>query len=214
MNKYLLQLKQEFGKCGSWAIWGENGGIREVIKNKNFESLLKQNIIFMGYNASYDLHKAFDWENYHFIKDKKNSSWKKEHCRKLAEVLQEDEFKMFKGAYMTDIIKSHYDSNSGVMAKKINKDKTIIEKNKQSFEKELELFTKISMPEKIIVICIGNNSFKITKDIIENNVYKIYHYSNWSDKFNKDENMTGYQKVQERIRQDLREIIKIEQADI
>lgn len=208
MNKYLLQLKQEFGKYGSWAIWSENGKIKEVIKNKNFESLIKQNIIFIGFNASYDLRKAFDWANYHFIKDKENSSWKKEHCRKLAEVLQEDEFKMFKGAYMTDIIKSHYDSNSGVMARKIDKDKTIIEENKQLLKKEMELLKKISMFDKFLVVCIGNKSFEITKEIIESNVYKIYHYSNWSDKSNKDKKIKGYQKVQERIRQDLRKIIK------
>ena len=208
MNKHLLQLKKKFGKYGSWALWNEDGSIVSLINKDNFEFLIKPNIIFMGLNASYDLRKTFDWMNYHFIKDKENSSWKKEHCRKLAEVLQEDEFGMFKGAYMTDIIKSHYDSDSDIIARKIDKDKTIIEESKQSFKKEMELLSKISESDKFLVICIGIKSFEITKEIVENNVYKIYHYSNWSDKSNKDKEIKGYQKVQEKIRQDLRKIIK------
>jgi len=198
MNKYLLQLKQEFGKCGSWAIWGENGEIEKIIKNENFESLIKPNIIFMGFNASYDLKKEGDWKNYHSeLRHKKKFTWKREHCRKLAEVLQEDEFEVLKGAYMTDIIKNHYDSDSGIMAGKIKKDKTIIEENEQSLKKEMELLSKISRADKFLVICMGDASFKETKKTIKDNIYKIYHYANY-----------GYGKVKERIRQDLREIIK------
>jgi len=186
MNKYLLQLKKEFGKYGSWALWNKDGGIEEIIEKDNFQSLIKPNIIFMGLNASYDLRKADDWINYHFIKNKKNSSWKKEHCRKLAEVLSEPEFSCFNGAYMTDVIKDDYNSNSG----KVN-NKSVNE-NRESLGREMNLLSKISGSHNFIVICMGDKSFKITKTIIQNYIYKIYHYSNWTDKHNNDPKMKGH----------------------
>ena len=83
MNKYFLQLKKEFRKYGSWALWDENGGIEEIRKDENFELLIKLHIIFMGFNASYNLQKTPDWANYHFIKDKKRI-WNQEPCQKFA----------------------------------------------------------------------------------------------------------------------------------
>ena len=74
---------------------------------------------------------------------------------------------------------------------------TIIEENEQSLKKEIELLSKISGADKFLVICMGDASFKETKKTIKDNIYKIYHYANY-----------GYDKVKERIRQDLREIIK------
>ena len=199
MNKYLLQLKKEFGTYGSWALWDKGGEIEKIIKDKKFKSLIKPNIIFMGLNASYDLRKVADWMNYHFIKEKKNSSWKKEHCRKLAEVLSEPEFSYFKGAYMTDIIKTKYDPNSGDLMKAIKKDGGIITENKRLWKREMKLLSKISKSNEFHVICIGNKSFEILNQILKRGVDKVWHYAAYQ---------LGKEGVKEKIRQDLRKIMR------
>ena len=200
MDKYLLQLKNEFGKYGSWALWDKDGGIKKIIEDKHFESSIKPNIIFMGLNASYNLRKAGDWMNYHFIKDKKGFSWEKEHCRKLAEVLSEPEFSCFSGSYMTDVIKDNYNSNSS----KVNNENA--SENRKLLEREMNLLSSISGSDTFTIICMGKKSLKETKKIVKDNVFEIYHYANWGDKNNKNQKIKGCQKVKERIRQDLRKI--------
>ena len=197
MDKYLAELKFSFGKHGSWALWDKNGSIDKILQNKDFKSLIKPNIIFIGLNASYDLRNVTDWANYHFIKDKKNSSWKREPCRKLAEVISEPEFADLNGGYMTDIVKTKYDPNSGDLMKAIKKDVSIIMENKKLLKQELELLSKISKADDFQIICIGNESFNIVNQLVKKDVYKVYHYANY-----------GEQKVKERMRQDLRNILK------
>ena len=146
MNKNLQKLKEEFGKFGSWALWKKDGSLK--INRQNFQSLIKPNIIFIGLNASFDLRTVDDWSNYHVIKNKKGSSWRKEHCRKLAEVLSDHRFSFFSGAYMTDIIKNDYSSDS-------SKVKNIIDqKNKRLFLREIKLLSSISASNKFILIFI------------------------------------------------------------
>lgn len=202
MNEYLLQLKNEFGKYGSWALWDENGGIEKIIKDKGFESLIKPNVIFMGLNASCDLREAADWINFHFLKAKNNSSWKKEHCRKLAEVLSEPEFSYFSGSYMTDIVKTKYDSRSENLTKAIKKDDRIIAENEKLLKQEMMLLSKISGSDQFIIICNGNKSFDILSQVFKHKVYKIWHYSAYQ---------IGWEGVKERMRQDLRKIMELYQ---
>ena len=197
MNEYLLQLKKEFGKYGSWALWDEDGGIENIIKDEKFISLIKPNIIFMGLNASRNLCECKDWANFHFQKTIK--SWKREHCRKLADVLSESEFSGFSGSYMTDVIKTNYDSSSGNLMKAIKKDEGIIAKNKELLKSEMELLSRISDSDKFIIICNGKKSFDILKQVSRHEAYKIWHYSAYQ---------LGWEGVKERIRQDLREIMK------
>ena len=171
MNKNLQKLKEEFGKFGSWALWEKDGSLK--INRKNFQSLIKPNIMFVGLNASFDLRTVDDWSNYHVIKNRKGSSWRKEHCRKLAEVLSDPQFSFFSGAYMTDIIKNDYSSSS-------SKVKNIIDqKNKQLFLREIKLLSSISASDKFIVICIGDKSFEMVKaiGIFKDDIFKVRHYS-------------------------------------
>jgi hypothetical protein len=185
MNEYLLQLKQEFRKCGSWAIWNENGDIAPLIG-------LKPNIVFIGFNASKELADKEDWANFHFGN---------RHYMKLAKIISEKEFLLFKGAYTTDIIKTDIDPDSRKVDKILKEDQKNggdkIKENKDKIEREIELLSKISKNKNLLFICMGNLAFKWTKSMIKGDVYKIYHYSNW-----------GKEKVKERIRRDLREIIK------
>jgi hypothetical protein len=203
MNEYLLQLKKEFGKYGSWALWDEDGGIENIIKDKKFISLIKPNIIFMGLNASRDLRGDIDWVNFHFLKTRKNSSWRREHCRKLANVLSELEFSCFSGSYMTDIIKTKYDSNCANLMDAIKKDERIIAINEELLKEEMKLLSRISGSDKFIIICNGKKTYDILKtfdnQIFKHEVYKIWHYSAYQ---------LGWEGVKEQIRQDLRQIMK------
>ncbi|MFA5080399.1 MAG: hypothetical protein WC472_02115 [Candidatus Paceibacterota bacterium] len=195
MNKQLLQLKKEFGKYGSWALWDENGRITEIIEKPEFQSLIKPSIIFVGLNASMELLNLEDWINYHgeCCRFGKIKSWKQTHASKLAEALREKEFEVFAGAYMTDIVKDDNNPNSNNIAKEANLH------NIELFENELNLLSKISGSDEFRIICIGNKSFDILNKITKYKIDKIWHYSAYQ---------LGWEGVKERIRQDLREIIK------
>ena len=197
MNEYLLQLKKEFGKYGSWALWDEDGGIENIINDKKFISLIKPNIIFMGLNASRDLREDIDWVNFHFQKIR-NLSWRREHCRKLADVLSEPEFSYFSGSYMTDVIKNNYASSTGKLMKAIRKDKGIIATNVELLKREMNLLSRISGSDKFIIICNGKKSFDILNQVSKHEVYKIWHYSAYQ---------LGWEGVKEQIRQDLKKIM-------
>ncbi len=198
-SKYLSILKSEFGKYGSWALWDRDGGIISFVNNNDFRLLIKPNVIFIGLNASGKLSK--DWINYHSEcceSGKVESCWKRTHARKLADVLREKEFDALRGAYMTDIIKNHYDANSGVVANKIRKNANLITENLNLFENELKILSKISGSTDFHIICIGNKSFEILSQISKYKIDKIWHYSAYQ---------LGWEGVKERIRQDLRKIV-------
>ncbi|MBI4836950.1 MAG: hypothetical protein HY813_00900 [Candidatus Portnoybacteria bacterium] len=199
MNLNLLQLKKKFGKYGSWALWDEDGSIASLVRKNDFELLLKPNIVFIGLNASTKLSE--DWINYHSecCKSGKIKSWRWSHVSKLAEILREKEFEALKGAYMTDIIKNHYDSNSNVVVNQIKQDRSLVSKNIRLFEKELKMLSKISGLDKFYIVCIGNKSFEILDRVLGTKVSKIWHYSAYQ---------LGREGVKEKIRQDLRGVIK------
>jgi len=195
MNENLLQLKKDFGKYGSWALWDDFGRITPFLGKDNFEKLIKPNIIFIGLNASIEV--LDDWMGYH--QECRSESWFAPtfHIRKLAEILREEEFETFKGAYMTDVIKNHYDPSSNTIADKIKKDNNLVLENLRLFENELKILSKISDSGKFHIIAMGNLAFdELTKQALGHRVYKIYHYANW-----------GEGEVKERIREDLRKII-------
>ena len=154
----------------------------------------------MGLNASRDLREYVDWVNFHFQKTRNNSSWKREHCRKLADVLSEPEFSYFSGSYMTDVIKTNYDSSSGDLMKAIKKDKSIIAENEELLKQEMKLLSKISGSDKFTIICNGKKSFDILSQLYKGTKYikfgTIPHIS------------LGGRALKNRIRQDLREIMK------
>jgi hypothetical protein len=90
-------------KFASWAIWdktinGKNQDIPQIIE-ENVDKL-KGNIVFVGLNFGNqkgDLKDWKDWQNFHSVK-------------RLIGLLSGTRFE---GAYLTDIIKNHYDSDSG-----------------------------------------------------------------------------------------------------
>ena len=148
-----LELKRKFRKFGSWALWDKD-------KNYDFdfedslEFQIKPHIVFIGLNASKELADKKDWANYHF------GSW---HYQKLADVILEKEFSYFKGAYMTDIIKTSIDSKSKKVDEILEQDRknggNKIKENMDKIEREIELLSSISN-KKCLFICIGKCAFK------------------------------------------------------
>lgn len=205
MNKNLLQLKKEFGKYGSWALWDNFGRFFPLLNKDNFGDLIKPNIVFLGLNASRELRN--DWVNFHQegMVDR-IKTWSQDHVKWFVDVIMEDEFSFFQGAYMTDIIKDHFDSESSIIGNKTKSDKSIISKNLELFRKELNLLSKISGEEKFKIICIGGKVFNTLNSISEfyssgnYQIFQIWHYAAYQ---------LGREGVKERIRQDLREIIKL-----
>ncbi len=199
MNQNLLQFKKEFGKYGSWALWDKNGYIMGYIKKPDFQNLIKPNIVFVGLNASWKLSE--DWINYHGECNnlRRPKSWKRVHASKLAEVLMEKEFEVFRGAYMTDIIKDDNNPKSNNIAEKIRDDNDFLLRNIKLFEDELKMLSNIFGLDEFHIICIGNESFKALNKITKHKIDKIWHYSAYQ---------LGWEGVKERIRQDLRIIIK------
>ncbi|TRZ64146.1 MAG: hypothetical protein D4Q79_02200 [Spirochaetia bacterium] len=200
-DESLLQLGKKFGKCGSWALWDEDGKIEPFIQKRNFTSLIRPTIIFMGLNASRDLKEEVDWANYHSdLKYKKGRSWKKSSCRRLAEIIQK-EFPQFCGAYMTDIIKTEYHSTSDKLKKFLKNNPDVSDKNKKLLEEEMNLLGKVLESDKLAVICMGNLSFDITNKmgtVGKNKIYQIPHYAmHGSDK-----------EVREKIRSGLKTLIE------
>jgi hypothetical protein len=188
MNQNFSQFEKEFGKFGSWAIWNTDPGNPPLIDKDN----LNPKVIFVGFNASKDLEERPDWSNFHFGSP---------YYMKLAEVLAEDEFSYFKDGYMTDIIKTEINAKSDEVDKILRKDRketgNKIKENKDIFERELKLFLEIFGNKKYPLICMGDSAFYWTKKMVDGDIYQITHYSVW-----------GWEKVKEKIRQDLGEVLK------
>ena len=85
------------------------------------------------------------------------------------------------------------------LMKAIKKDGNIITENKRLLKREMKLLSKISKSDEFHIICIGNKSFEILNQILKYGVDKIWHYSAYQ---------LGESGVKERIRQDLRRIMK------
>lgn len=211
MNRNLLQLKKKFG--GSWALWDKDGGIVSLTTKHDFEFLLKPNIVFVGLNASIELSE--DWINYHSECQKfKKKKWGQEFIKNLADLIMSSEFSFLRGAYMTDIIKDIDFPKSSKVIKEIKSNPPILLRNKEIFERELRLLSKLSSTNKFQVICMGRDAFDIlcrawnmpTKRIPnEMRFVSIKKYNNFFDIL--ETYHYSYRK-KENIRKDLREIIK------
>ncbi|MCG2700534.1 hypothetical protein L6274_05820 [Candidatus Parcubacteria bacterium] len=216
MNKYsseFEQLKQEFGKYGSWAIWDEDGSITEKIKKDNFQTLIKPDAIFLGLNATIKL--TNDWINYHSeCQEFKKKKWGQEFIKNLADLIMSDEFSALRGSYMTDIVKDVDLPESSKVIKELKSNPEILSRSKNIFEKELNLLLKISLTDKFRIICIGRDTFDIlcrdwdipTKRI--SNKMRFASIEKYNRSFDILESYHYSYRKKENIKQDLKEIIK------
>ncbi|MFA5173369.1 MAG: hypothetical protein WC435_03170 [Candidatus Paceibacterota bacterium] len=156
------QIKKKYGNYASFAIWGKDLNNVNIIE-KNVE-ILHGKIVFVGLNISKSINK---FQNFHFKHKGGRDNWLKE--------LLNDSF-IFKGAYMTDIIKNNISSRQNKL-KMSDKEK---EKNLELFEKEL-----IALNTKPELIAFGNKTYKLLDKIPEKlykDRYKVSHYASWIKK--------------------------------
>jgi len=158
-----MNIKKKYGRMSSWAIWEKpnteklTSNIKKIgfFNNPTLEllSMLNPNIIIVGLNLSGKLKS--DFINFHSNKNDGK--------------LRYFQDTIFKGCYMTDIIKNHVESKS----KNIKLTKEEEEKHIKFFEQELIDIGS----DNPTIIALGNKSFQILTKYLGNKykIYKVYH---------------------------------------
>jgi len=167
------KIKEKYGNVSSWALWTEPLDIRSKLSMDDilfFENpsdktldLLNPNIILVGLNISEKILRTFG--NFH--PDKMSAQDYKTRFALQGTI--------FWGAYMTDIIKSYEEKNSGNLMKYLSKNKDFEKKNIEIFEQELLDIGS----QNTIIIAFGNDSYNILKRNLKDKytIYKVPHYS-------------------------------------
>ena len=176
-----LEIKSNYGDCGSWAIWKEeeefpksNVGDLSILDpnlNKTLLTQLKPEFVFVGLNFS-TMENVTPFSNFH-SPSPKAQDYKIRHALKGTK---------FWGSYMTDIIKNFPEKHSNLMMDYLNKDKGLEKKNIDIFLQELEV---LSVHNKKI-IAVGGDTYKILKRNFEDmfTIEKITHYAHFINKEN------------------------------
>jgi hypothetical protein len=161
-----IEFKDEkLSKYASWAIWNKKNVCDLKYIERNVRKL-KGNIVFVGLNYGKKTEDLKDWQNFHGVK-------------RLITLLSGTNFE---GAYMTDIIKNHYDGNSDKLMSEINKKVINIDEDIKFFFKEIALLNS----ENIEMYLFGKSVEKIfRKYVIQNKDFqqkvlicrRIHHYS-------------------------------------
>ena len=174
-------IKNQYGECGSWAIWGNekntpksNIGDLSVLDpklNKELLTQLKPEYVFVGLNFS-TIENVTPLSNFH-------SSSSNAQDYKIRYALKNTKYW---GSYMTDIIKNFEEKHSNLMMEALNKDRDLEIKNINIFLQELET---LNVKNKQI-IAFGGDSYKILKRNLGDkfNIQKITHYAHFINKEN------------------------------
>ena len=167
------KIKERYGDVSSWALWTEPVDIRSKLSMEDilfFENpshktleLLNPNIILVGLNISEKINRTFG--NFH--PDKTSAQ-----DYKIRFALQGT---MFRGSYMTDIIKSYEEKISDNLMKYLTKNKEFEKENVKMFEQELLDIGS----QNTIIVAFGNDSYNILKRNLKDRytIYKVPHYS-------------------------------------
>lgn len=174
-------IKNKYGECGSWAIWGNEkntpksniGDLSVLDPNLNKELLtqLKPEYVFVGLNFS-TIENVTPLSNFH-------SSSSNAQDYKIRYALKNTKYW---GSYMTDIIKNFEEKHSNLMMEALNKDRDLEIKNINIFLQELETLNVINKQ----IIAFGGDSYKILKRNLGDrfNIQKITHYAHFISKEN------------------------------
>ena len=172
-------IKNKYGECGSWAIWGNEkntpksniGDLSVLDPNLNKELLtqLKPEYVFVGLNFS-TIENVTPLSNFH-------SSSSNAQDYKIRYALKNTKYW---GSYMTDIIKNFEEKHSNLMMEALNKDRDLEIKNINIFLQELETLNVINKQ----IIAFGGDSYKILKRNLGDkfNIQKITHYAHFINK--------------------------------
>ena len=174
-KKRYKELEEKFGQVGSWAIWAEPGenaksntADMSVFDNPDLLKLLNTDLVFVGLNqAVHDRKDGYkgSWANFHSDDNKRQNDFK------LRYALMDTPYW---GSYMTDVIKSHFDTISTNVVKGISEKEIPVEKHIETLKKELKI-----LGGKPILVALGGDVYNILKNYLadEYKIIKVYHYS-------------------------------------
>jgi hypothetical protein len=162
---------EKLSKFASWAIWDKkekkdkNGDYDPKFIEKNVADL-NGKIVFVGLNFGKKVETWVDWQNFYNVE-------------RLINLLSGTRFE---GAYMTDIIKNHHDSDSAKLMSDIKEKKIKIDEDIDFFFEELNLLKA----KDIEMYLFGGAVEKLFKKyVIQNEGFRqkvikcqrIHHYS-------------------------------------
>ncbi len=139
-----------------------------VFDNPNLIDLLKTDLVFIGLNqAVHDRKDGYkgSWANFHSDDNKRQNDFK------LRYALMDTPYW---GSYITDVIKSHFDTISTNVVKDISKKEILVEKHIETLKRELEI-----LGGKPVLVALGGDTYDILEKYLadEYKIIKVYHYS-------------------------------------
>lgn len=165
-------MRKKYGPVSSWGIWAPEGdrpkaGVGDLsIFNPVDLKILNSDYVFVGLNVagSGTVELRPDWSNFH-------SEYRTHHDYKLRYALKDTPFW---GAYFTDIIKLHSDSDGGNVMKYLKQNPYVLKENVKSFEEEIGF-----LGGHPILIAMGDKTYGILRDNLgeKYEIKKMSHYA-------------------------------------
>ena len=165
-------MRKKYGGVSSWGIWGPEGataraGVGDLsIFDPVDLQVLNPEYVFVGLNVAGNgkLEDVPDWGNFH-------SEWRTHHDFKLRFALKDTKYW---GAYFTDIIKLHSDSNGENVMQYIKNNPSVLRENIQSFEEEISC-----LGTKPVLVAMGNKTYSILAPNLGHKyeIKKMSHYA-------------------------------------
>lgn len=172
-NECYETMKKNYGKVASWAVWAEQGatpksnvGDLSVFERSDILNIINPGYVFVGLNVA-GTGEVLDlpiWSNFH-------SDYHTHNDYKLRYALKGTPYW---GAYITDIIKRHSDSNGEDVMKFLKNNPDVLRDNIRSFKEEIRC-----LGTKPVLIAMGGKAHRILSENLnaEYTIVPIKHYS-------------------------------------
>jgi len=158
-------IKEKWSKFSSWAVWAKAGknptsnvGDTSIFDSPGILDILKPNIIMVGLNPSKrDNIMVRDWGNFH-DPNRYSQDYKIRYAFEGTE---------YEGAYMTDILKGHFETKAEKVNSDLKKDTQLLKTNISLFYDEL---VDIGATNPLIIV-FGDIAYNY---MIKENINKKY----------------------------------------
>lgn len=159
-----------------------------VFEDPNLIGNFKTDFVFLGLNQAEHIRKdgyKGSWANFHSDDNIRQNDFKLRYALKDTP---------YWGSYMTDVIKSHFDTNSENVKKDIAEDKIVVEEHIEILKKELDI-----LGGKPVLVALGGYVYDLLTKYLkgEYKIVKVYHYSH---RINKEKYREHLLEVLENIR--------------
>jgi len=169
----LSRIKEEFGYCGSWAIWADEAGrpksgmgdlsVFDFDRNTINRGSIHARFVIVGLNISGKIRESF--ANFH------------EESGHFHDYKMRNAFRgtPLWGAYMTDILKDFPEVDSRKVRMAIKHDPRLLKSHFDSFRREIEILGH----ENPVLISLGGEATRIVNEFAGNSyrVIGVMHYS-------------------------------------